>query len=731
MQEIFKKTIIRYLRDDDYSPVKVSRLAHDLGVDAEDLPAFQEAFDELRKAGHVIVGQGNLVNLPPMSGTVVGTFRANPKGFGFVVPLEPNAHGDLFIPPGQVADAMTGDIVMAKVERKDKRGGEARYSGQILKVVERARNRFVGTLIQSEKTWMVQPDGGGFLEPICVDDITAKDAREKDKVVVEILTYPTERDLARGVILEVLGRAGQYDAEIASVIHQFHLRTEFEAACLDQAHTAASKFNPDRAAGREDLTDKVVITIDPPDAKDFDDAISLERDGNGRWILGVHIADACYFVPADTPLDKEAAQRGNSVYLPGRTIPMLPEVLSNGVCSLQAGQERFTKSAFITYDDRGNVLSRRFANGVICSRQRMTYLQADAALKGHTRDLPAEVVRLLGDMETLSRLIERRRTDAGMLHLALPETDLVLDKAGRVADAHPADNSYPHTIIEMFMVEANEAVACLLDRLDVPFMRRIHPDPNPLAMKDLAKLVKTFGFSLPRSPDRRAIQDLLQAVKGQDCELAINLVVLRSLEKAVYAPIHVGHYALASRSYSHFTSPIRRYADLLAHRALQYYLEGRVDQAKRTTASLDLAEIGRHISFTEQCAQDAENDLKAVLILQMLSQRTADPIDGVVTGLTHFGVFVQCRKFGIEGLVKLPDLGTDRWKYQAQAHCIVGERSGVTIRLGQSMKVRIVSINVAARQLSLAPVDPLSPSKPARPSKGQSRKRSRSSRKRR
>ncbi len=707
MENLFKKSILRYLQGEDYSPVKAPRLARDLGVPDEDLPAFQEAFDELRRLGRVIVGQGELVNLPPMSGTVVGTFRANPKGFGFVVPLEPNSHGDLFIPPGGAADAMTGDIVTAKVERKERRGSQMRCSGQVLHVLERARNRFVGTLMRSEGVWLIQPDGRGFFEPICVDDVTAKNAREKDKVVVEILTYPTEQELARGVIVEVLGRAGHYEAEIASVIHQFHIRTEFDSDCQDQAHQAASSFRPQEAAGREDLTSMVIITIDPPDAKDFDDAISLERSGDGLWVLGVHIADVCHFVGHDTPLDKEAAQRGNSAYLPARTIPMLPEVLSNGVCSLQPGQRRFTKSAFITYDDGGEVVSRRFANSVIRSSQRLTYLQADAALKGHTKDVQPEVIRLLKEMEALSRIIERRRTKDGMLHLSLPETELVLDAAGRVVDAEPAETSYPHTIIEMFMVEANEAVASLLDRLDVPFIRRVHPDPNPLALKDLARLVRTFGFALPKTPDRHAIQDLLSAAAGHDAELAINLVVLRSLEKAVYAPLHIGHYALASKSYCHFTSPIRRYADLLVHRTLQYYLEGKTDQARRDAASMDLVEIGRRITFTEQCAQDAEEDLKAVLILQMLTQRMADPIDGVVTGLTQFGVFVRCRKFGIEGLIKLADLGPDDWKYHVQSHCIEGQRSGVTVRLGQPMKVRVLSVNLPGRQLSVAPLESL------------------------
>jgi ribonuclease R len=230
-------------------------------------------------------------------------------------------------------------------------------------------------------------------------------------------------------------------------------------------------------------------------------------------------------------------------------------------------------------------------------------------------------------------------------------------------------------------------------------------------MKDLAKLVRTFGYALPRTPDRRAIQDLLASVKGRDAELAINLVVLRSLEKAVYAPFNVGHYALASKCYCHFTSPIRRYADLLVHRALQLHLEGKTDQARRAAAAMDLVEIGRHITFTEQCAQDAENDLKAVLILQMLTKHMGDPIDGVVTGLTQFGVFVQCRKFGIEGLIRLADLGPDEWKYQAQAHCVVGQRSGLTVRLGQLIKVRVLSVNLPARQLSVAPLEPLAQAK--------------------
>jgi len=707
MQDRFKKAILKSLHQDGYRPQRLSALARQLGIEQDDWPAFQQAFEQLRQAGLVVLGQDQLVSLAPVAGTVVGTFKANPKGFGFVCPLEPDAHATLFIPPDAVGEAMNADIVLAKLVRRKRQAGQVRYTGQIVSVIQRAADRFAGTLTRLGRSWVVQPDGRGFVEPIYVEDVTAKDARPNDKVVVQIVSYPSGDRPATGVIVQVLGRAGQYEAEIGAVIEQFKIPTVFDQDCLEQAAAAARGFDRVDTKGIEDLTDRLVITIDPPDAKDFDDAISLQVDAQGRWILGVHIADVSRFVPPDSPLDKEARLRGNSVYLPGRTIPMLPEVLSNGICSLQPGQVRFTKTVFLTYDRQGRVLARRFCNSMIRSTQRLTYQQADAALKGHTADLEPGVAGLLKEMEVLARAIEGRRLADGMLQLALPEVELIMDKAGRVVDAQPADTSYPHTIIEMFMVEANEAVAGLLDRLDVPFIRRIHPEPDPVALKELSKLVRALGIKLPRLPDRQSIQDLLRLVKGRDCELAVNLLVLRSLEKAVYSPLNVGHYALASRAYTHFTSPIRRYADLTVHRALQYYLEGRVELAKRQASGEDLAELGRHLSYTEQCADDAEEDLKAVLILQMLSKRQDVVIDGVVTGVAHFGVFVRCRRFGIEGLIRVEDLGPDRWIFQPNSLCLVGQRSGVIVGLGQAISVRVLSVDVAARQLTLAPLEPL------------------------
>ncbi len=718
MPEIFKNQIIKLLKHTDYEPLKLAQLAKTLDVSSDDYQEFKDAFDQLRQAGHVVVGARNLVSLPALAGQIVGTFRANPRGFGFIIPLEPNSHGDLFIPPTAKADAMTGDIVIAKVKRQGKRGGEMRYTGEIIEVLERAQNRFVGTLVKHPEAWLVQPDGKSFFDPISVDDVGAKGAKEKDKVVVEILSYPTDKYLARGVIVEVLGKAGRYDTEIKSIIYQYHLPGQFDADCIEQTRQAAASFNPEKQGTRQDITDKVIITIDPPDAKDFDDAISIEKDSHGNRVLGVHIADVSHFVTQDSPLDAEAKARGNSAYLPGKTIPMLPEILSNGICSLQPDQKRFAKSAYITYDQQGNILSRRFADSVICSKQRLTYLQADRILKGHTKDTKPEVIELLKDMEALSRAIEQRRRKNGMLHLDLPETELVFDKSGQVVDAHPADDSYPHTIIEMFMVEANDSVASLLDRLNVAFMRRIHPEPDPMSMKNLTRLVKAFGFSLPRNPDRKVIQDLLAAVKGTDRSFAVNMAVLRSFEKAQYAPLHIGHYALASTNYCHFTSPIRRYADLMVHRMLEFYLQ---NKPAPKAQEQNLAEDGKHITFTEQRAENAERELTTVLTLQMLSKKIGEQLDCVVTGLTGFGVFAQCRKFGIEGLIRMDALGPDHWNYNEKTQCIVGERSGCSIRLGQAMKVRIVSVNVPGRQLDISPVDLLA-KEPKQRTKSKTRK---------
>lgn len=709
MTETYKKQILKFLRRPGCPPMKLSALGKSLGVPEANWSEFHAAFKELRQTGKIVIEAKSLITLPAVSGRIIGTFRANPRGFGFVIPREPTSNGDLFIGPGGTAGAMTGDTVIAKAVKKGMRAGQMRYRGEIVEILERGRDKFVGTLKKAGSQWFVEADGKGFFQPIIVNDVGAKRAKVDNKVVVEIVQYPTKDSLASGVIVDVLGKAGLYDSEIKSIIAQYNLAEEFEPKCHEQSRAAAEHFVLDSADGRDDITGEVVITIDPVDAKDFDDAISLRKDVDGNWVLGIHIADVSAFIPMDSALDVEARQRGNSVYLPGKVLPMLPEVLSNGICSLQPGQKRFAKSVYITYDDEGNILGREFANSVIRSTARLTYQEADNILSGKATGFAGEVVALLKDMEVLARAIEKRRLKNGMLHLDLPETELEMDDAGKVVDAHPADDSYPHTIIEMFMVEANDAVASLLDRFGVPFMRRIHPEPTAGGVKELGRFVRLCGLKVPRKLDRAAIQDLLASVKGTNYSYAVNIHILRSLPRAEYAPMHIGHFALASTHYCHFTSPIRRYADLLVHRLMTCYIEHRLNMIglEEALPEGELADIGSHITFTEQRAEGAEKELKTVLILQMLSDHIGEQLNCVVSGLTNFGIFVQCTKFGIEGLVEFGDLGLDEWKYDNRAQAVVGLHSGKSVHLGQDMKVTIVSVNVPGRRLNLAPAEPL------------------------
>ena len=712
--ELHKKQILTALTRKDYTPAAPQQLAVDIGIPKEHFNEFQTALDQLRKDKQIVIDNKKNVTLPAMGHRVIGTFRANERGFGFIIPLQANAYGDLFVSPADTGGAMNNDIVTARVVKKGHRGGQLRYSGIITDIIERGSTQFVGTLRREKGLWLVQPESKGFYRPVLIDDAPSSGAKEGDKVVLEIVSYPTEDIPARGAIVEVLGKAGLYDTEIRSIMTRYSLPDKFSDDCRHQARQATEQFNPDQATGRSDICNEVIVTIDPPDAKDFDDAISLKKDASGNWQLGVHIADVSAFIPQDSPLDKEARLRGNSVYLPQKVIPMLPEVLSNGICSLQPDQKRFAKSVYITYDLKGNVLGREVDNSVICSRKRLTYQEADAILKGSGQGYPGEVVALLKDMELLSRAIEKRREKNGMLHLDLPETELIYNDEGQVVDAEPADDSYPHTIIEMFMVEANEAVAGLLDRFGVPFMRRIHPDPEAITTKNLGRLVRVCGLKIPRNLDRAAIQDLLAAIKGTPLAYAVNMYVLRSMQKAEYSPLHIGHFALASTHYCHFTSPIRRYADLLVHRLIDLYIQGRLNKlgVDEVLSEGELIEIGKHISFTEQQASDAEKELKTVLILQMLSDRIGEDMNVIVSGLTNFGVFVQCTKFGIEGMIEPGDLGLDEWKYDERKQAVIGKWSGESVHLGQPMKVRIAAVNVPARQLFLAPAEPLVSERP-------------------
>ena len=730
MSDPMHARILQHLKSAPAGTVRPRRLARAMSVQEEQYPAFRSALRDLMHEGRVVAGARGTVVLPTQktaTDRIVGTYRHNQRGFGFVVPTDPSSHEDLYIPEGENAGAITGDIVSAKITSRGRRDGKAIYTGRIIEILQRTHTRFVGTLAKSGTRWLVLPDGNTLVEPISTPDAASRHLRPGTKVVVELTSYPDSPQGAQGVITEVVGQPGEKDVDLRCVIVQFGLDRQFTQEQLTQARRAVDQFNHNlkqEMMRRLDLTAETIVTIDPDDAKDYDDAISLRQMNTGQWELGVHIADVSYFVTCDSPLDQEAQERGNSCYFPGHVIPMLPEVLSNGVCSLQEAVPRLCKSAFITLDDDARPIATRFANTVIRSACRLRYREAQAIIDGAAEiphpdgprragDYAAKVVKLLKDMDVLAKRIQNRRVADGQINLELPEVELVLDEEGKVVGAEPEDTSFTHTMIEMFMVEANEAVARLLDGLNVPFLRRIHPGPDADSLVRLRHFVQVAGHRLPRGMDRKAIQSLLAAVRGRPESFAINLAVLKSLSRAEYSPQPVGHFALASEHYCHFTSPIRRYADLTVHRLLDSYVDatgGSQRGGKRLrNLKLDgvieeqaLAEIGKHISFTERRADDAERELRKVKLLELLAGHVGGAYSGVVTGITNFGIFVQIREYLIDGLIRYEHLLDDWWDVDEKGGYVRGQRTGRRIGIGDVCTVVVARVDVARRELDLS-----------------------------
>ena len=716
MPERYVAAILKYMSDREYQPLKPRQLARWMGVDEEAYGTFRASVKRLRDAGQVVMGAGNALMLPEMPGRVTGFFRQNPKGFGFVTPESPNSNGDLFIPPDAVEGAMDGDLVIAEARKQGRRDGQELYRGRIIKIVKRSENRVVGELKTSDGKWFVLPDGKQLTRPIIIHDVGAAGAKPDTKVVVEITRYPEPGKLPVGVIVEAIGPAGPLATETRAIILAHGLQEEFPDEAVAEARAAVASFDPEDDATREDLTSLTIITIDPDTARDYDDAVSIQINSDGTWTAGVHIADVSHFVPEGGELDASARSRATSVYFPRKVLAMLPEVLSNGVCSLQEGQKRFCKSAFITYDRDAKVTSTRVAETVIRSTKRLTYAQAQDICDGKSDGYDPSVVELVRNMETLARKIQARREADGMLRLDLHDVELVLDDQDRVIDVQPEDDAYTHTIIEMFMVEANEAVARLFDSLERPVIRRVHPAPDQQGEKKFKAFVRAAGHKIPGNLTVKDMQDLLASVRGKPESKAVNLALLKTMQRAEYSPMQIGHFALASDAYCHFTSPIRRYPDLTVHRMVAEHCRGNLKNRPPEDVS-ELVKLAEECTSASERAEAAERELTQLLVLQLLSKHLGEVFDGVVDGITNFGLFVELPKYGIDGLIRLEDLGDDWWEVSARTGKVRGERSGRVFRIGDPLKVKIIAVDVAARQLNLVPEQTDAPRK----KKGQSR----------
>ena len=579
----------------------------------------------------------------PQRHDVVGIFRRAAGGYGFVRPLEATAgdrSGDVHISAAFALDAATGDTVRVRLARgRDvRRPGPA---GEIVEVVTRRTTRFVGSYFEAAGGGWVRIDGTNFARPVSVGDPGAKGVRENDKVVVEMVRFPSHLRDGEGVIVEVLGAAGEAGVDTLTVIHEFALPGPFPEGALAEARRQAERFREEVPAGRRDLTDRVIVTIDPVDARDFDDAISLERIDRGHWLLGVHIADVSHFVEEGSPLDQEARARGTSVYLPDRVIPMLPEIVSNNLASLQPHRVRYARTCWIEFSPDGIPVHSEEERSAIKSQRRFTYEEVDVFLADPDTaavEMAGEVRALLGRMRDLARMLRSRRMARGSLELAMPEVKIDLDRDGRVSGAHVVENRFE-------------------------------------------------------------LQRLLDMARGRPEEHAVHYAVLRSLSRAVYGPQEDGHYALASDCYCHYTSPIRRYPDLTVHRALDLLARG------RRAAAEGLPRLGEECSLLERRAEAAERELVKLKLLLFLSSRTGQEMDAVVTGVESFGLFVQGLELPAEGLVALESLPDDSYRYERASHTLIGRRAGNSFRLGDRVRVTVFRVDLDRRTLDFRLVE--------------------------
>ena len=701
--------VVERIRERVGHPATIRELMRVLAIPREDRHRFRRRIMQLVEAGELIRIRGNRYGLADRMQLVVGELQVNPRGFGFVTPEHAveGARQDIFVAGVNLHQAMHGDRVAIRLEHT---GG--RSEGRIVRVLERANHDLVGR-------YDVDGTGVGFVLPF--DQRVTMDiqipagatgrARSGQMVVVEIDCWPTPTRNPIGRIVEVIGALGDPGVDTALIIRKHRIPDAHEPAAVAEAERLGTVVKRRDLRGRTDFRPVLTVTIDGETAQDFDDAITLETLPNGHHWLGVHIADVAHYVKEGGALDETAYTRGTSVYFPERALHMFPAPLATGLCSLNPGVDRLVQSCLMEIDRRGAVVRCELHDGVIRSDARMTYTAVEAILtqrEPETRRQHAALVPLFELMETVYRRLHARRVRRGSIDFDLKATQLVLDEAGQVEEVVAADRNVAHRIIEEFMLAANETVARHLRDSDVPGLFRIHAPPDPAKVADFEAFTSTLGCGLGAPPDRvrpRHFQQLLKRLHGQPEERPVALLMLRTMQKAQYDAVNAGHFGLASETYTHFTSPIRRYPDLVVHRLLRES-RGNGPSPERVEELRDeLPEIGRHTSAMERRAEEAEREIIQWKKVRFMADKVGDEFTGYVTGVTGFGLFVELIEHFVEGLVHISSMADDYYRFLDADHALVGENTGKTYQLGDMVSVQVVRVDTERRQIDLGLVE--------------------------
>src|SRR5437773_2998608 len=698
-----REQVLALLARKDYRPLDKTDIARKLGLTPSERVALRKTLRELERAGQIARIRKNRYVLPAEADLIAGKLSIHQVGYGFLTPETPGGP-DVFIAAENIGTAMHGDRVVARISRDtpdDRIKG--RREGRVIRILERAHDTIVGTLQQSRNFYYVVPDDPRFVHDIYVhperDQQPGTSANVGDKVVVRLEPWESRHVNPEGEIIEVLGPASAPGIDMLSIIRKYHLPAEFPKDVLDQAERISERINARQLEGREDLRKDFIVTIDPDDARDFDDAIQVEKTNTG-WRLGVHIADVAAYVEPGSALDREARRRGNSVYLPDRVIPMLPERLSNGVCSLNPGVDRLTHSVFIHFDKNGVAKSARFAPSVIRSAHRLTYKPAYAILKSAHQDRLGERLHIAWE---LASLLRRKRFDHGSLDLDFPEVKVCLDNNGYPVKLERVENDESHQLIEEFMLAANEAVARELKKRAIPTIYRIHENPDPDKLAEYREFILSFNYKVGDLTHRGELQRLLELIGGKPEEQALKIALLKSLKRARYFAQPLGHYGLAKANYLHFTSPIRRYADLVVHRAL-----GRDTAARRhdQLGMAEIASIAEHISTTERNAADAEIDAaqmkKLEFFQRQLDERNPQIFRAAVVDVRNYGLMVELPDALITGLVHVSSLTDDFYLFEPARRQLIGRRSRKRFSVGDEVSVFVARVDTFKRQVDFA-----------------------------
>ena len=627
---------------------------------------------------------------------VEGVFRSTQSGYGFFRPDGVNQREeDLFVPPSATGGAIDRDRVRVRVSR----GRQGKWEARVLEVIQRHRRQFSGTYLVQEGKSLVWFDGVPLAQPVRLGDVRGVPLAPDDKIIVEVVRFPEGDHPGEAVLLEVLGSARNPMVDTRAIEFQFGLPGEFPSEVIDQSREISDRFQEDVIPeDRKDLTHLPTLPIDPIDARDFDDAISLSVNEVGHWELWVHIADVSAFVEEGTALDDEARERATSIYLPDRVIPMIPEVISNHVASLQPDRNRWAISVLMEWAPEGILVHWEVHRSVIRNQLRLHYEQVDQFLKAPDAfrgKIPDVMHEMLSQMDRLAMLLRRRRLEGGAIELSLPEVKIDLDRGGKVKGAHLEIQTESHQIIEEFMLATNETIAAWMDRDQVPFVRRVHGAPKPIALRKMTEFVRDLGVECGSLADRFELQRVLQSVRGMGIEYAVHYSTLKSLAKAVYQVEPDRHYALNKEHYCHFTSPIRRYPDLTVHRLVMERLEKRTGRGDR----MQLEALADHCSQREQRAEAAERELVKVKLLHYMSRRVGESFEGLVTGVKADGLWIRGIDIPAEGFLPVQRLPQDRYRWERHGMRLEGYRSGNCFQLGDPLRVQVHQVDLVRRQL--------------------------------